>query len=243
MNKIIINVDDFGLTSGVNLAVFELHKLGIVNSTTALVNSPCFEQGIIEAKQYPDLGVGIHLTIDLFKAEIYDSSLCDQNQNFFTAKTHDLRRPLDPETVYREFKAQLEKFIKLSGVKPTHIDSHHHVHVYNDSARLATERLGLEYNLPVREFTTEIYKATYSDKFYGQQVSNNLAEQVILELLKDSSNYKEVMVHPAIVDDCLHAISSYNSGREREYQILSSQQMQIFLKTNNIMISSYRDQN
>lgn len=243
MNKIIINVDDFGLTSGVNQAVFDLHKLGIVNSTTALVNSPCFEQGIIESKQYPQLGVGIHLTIDLFKAEIYHPSLCNENLNFFTAKSHDPRRPLDNEIVYREFKAQLDKFIKLSGVKPTHIDSHHHVHVYNYDVRLATERLASEYNLPVREFTTANYTATCNDQFYGEQISNLVAEDAILDLLKKSYNYKELMVHPAIVDECLHSISSYNSGRELEYKILSSDRMQRFLKTNNIVISNYRDQN
>lgn len=243
MNKIIINVDDFGLTSGVNQAVFNLHELGVVNSTTALVNSPCFEQGIAQSKQYPNLGVGIHLTIDLFKAEIYHPSLSDENLNFFTAKTHDPRRPLDSDIIYREFKAQLNKFIRLSGVKPTHIDSHHHVHIYNYDVRLATERLANEYRLPVREFATVDYTSSCSDKFYGEQASNLVAEEEILLLMKKPVDFKELMVHPAIVDDSLQAISSYSSEREIEYQILSSQRMQHFFKTNNIVISNFRNQN
>lgn len=241
MNKIIINIDDFGLGRGINQAVFDLHQRGVVNSTTALVNSPYFAEGIEQAKQFPRLGVGIHLTIDLFKAELYHPSLCNDNLNFFTAKTHDPRRSLDCEIVYRELKAQIDKFIAISGVKPTHIDSHHHLHIYNYDFRLATERLATEYQLPVRGFVTDNYNAVCNEEFYGELISNLVLETAITDLMKQSSKYKDLMVHPGFMDEYLNSISSYNLQRQVEYEILASDRMQRFIANNNILISNYRD--
>lgn len=240
MKKIILNVDDFGLTTGVNEAVFELNKRGLVNSTTALVNSPYFKQGIEQAKDYPNLGVGIHLTIDLFQAEIYHPSLCDERRNFHKAKTHDLNRSLDSKVIYKEWKAQIEKFILISGNKPTHIDSHHHAHIFNYDAKLAVLQLAAEYDLPVRELTTDKYSAKCNGDFYDEKVCPNQLEASIQELLETDAEYLDIMIHPAYVDEELLTISSYNTRRMTEFEAISSDQFSNYLKTNDIQISNYK---
>lgn len=242
MNKqVILNVDDFGLTEGINQAVFDLNKKGIIKSTTALVNAPYFESDIKQAIETESLAVGIHLTIDLFKAEIYHPSLCDDNLQFYRAKTHDLTRELDSNVVYNEWKAQIEKFIRITGVKPSHIDSHHHAHGINYDAHLAVTKLAAEYQLPVREFTTDDYKSKCSDQFYGSKVSFETLQTEIEELLATDYNYLDIMCHPAFVDDELQAISSYNQTRALEYQVLSSPEFSEYLKENKITISNYTD--
>lgn len=240
MNKIILNADDFGLTNGVNKAIFELNKLGLVNSTTALVNSPYFKQGIEEAKAHPNLGVGIHLTIDLFQAEIYHPSLCDERMMFYKSKTHDLNRSLDSNVIYNEWKAQIEKFIAISGDKPTHIDSHHHAHIVNYDAKLAVIQLAAEYDLPVRELTTEKYSARCNGDFYNEKVCPNQLETSIQELLTTDTEYLEIMIHPAFVDDELLTISSYNMQRMIEFEAISSDQFNDYIKSNDIQISNYK---
>lgn len=242
MNKqIIINVDDFGLTPGVNQAVFELNQIGVVKSTTAIVNSPYFECDIQKAIERPTLGVGLHLTIDLFKAEIYHPSLCDDDNNFHQAQTHDLNRSLDSEVVYQEWKAQVEKFIKITGIKPTHLDSHHHAHILNHDANIAITMLANEYQLPVRQFQTSDYKSCCTSDFYDQGVTlQNLCAQ-IKELLATDNNYLEIMAHPAIVDQQLLDVTSYNTLREVEYEILASKEFELYLNENEIAICNYAD--
>lgn len=237
--QIILNVDDFGLTAGVNQAVFELNQIGIVKSTTALVNSPYFERDIKQAIELETLGVGIHLTIDLFKAEVYHPSLCDEDNNFYKAKTHDITRELDSAVVYNEWKAQIEKFIKLAGVKPTHIDSHHHAHKINYDAHLAVSKLGAEYNIPIRDHQAVDYKSICNTEFYNQGVTlDNLCTQVE-KLLTTDYNYLDVMMHPAIVDQELQAISSYNTMREQEYNVLTSAEFKQYIDNNKIIITNY----
>lgn len=241
MNKIILNVDDFGLTEGVNLAVFKLNQSGVVKSTTALVNSPYFKQGISEAENYPTLGIGIHLTIDLFKAEIYHPSLCDESLNFHKAKTHDLNRSLDCDVIYKEWKAQIEKFIEIAGYLPTHIDSHHHAHIFNHDAKIAVRKLAEEYNIPVREFKTDTYSSKCNGDFYDQGVSFEQLVTSIEELFATNADYLDVMMHPAFVDQELLDISSYATKRQLEYDVLTSNQFKSYLEQNNIKIANYSE--
>lgn len=238
-NNIILNVDDFGLTAGVNQAVFELNRLGLIKSTTALVGSPYFKRDITRAVAITDLGVGIHLTIDLFKAEVFDLSLCDGDQNFYTAKTHDITRSLDSNIIYKEWKAQIEKFIKIAGVMPTHIDSHHHVHILNADAKIAASKLADEYNIPLRGANTDSYVAKCSEEFYDTGVNLENLCRIIDELITSNCDYGEVMIHPAVVDDELIAISSYNTKRALECEILKSKEFYEYIQSNEIVITNY----
>lgn len=239
--NIILNVDDFGLTAGVNQAVFDLNDAGVLNSTTALVNSPYFQAGIKEAISRETLGVGIHLTIDLFKAEIYQPSLCDENLNFHTGKTDDITRGLDTDLIYNEWKAQIEKFKKYAGQLPTHIDSHHHAHLINRDATIAVQKLAAEYNLPVRNMETDQYQAKCNEDFYGDGVSLENLCSIINDLLATDANYLDVMMHPAIVDDELMATTSYNQTRGEEYNIVLSPEFKQFIAENNINITNYTE--
>lgn len=238
--NIILNVDDFGLTAGVDQAVFELNSAGVVNSTTALVNSPHFERDIKRALECPGLGVGIHLTIDLFTAEVYHPSLCDDQMLFHTGKTHDIIRGLDSEVIYNEWKAQIEKFIRVSGALPTHIDSHHHAHIINYDAGLAVQKLASEYRIPVRAFTASNYKSKCAEQFYDQGVSLSSLCSIIDDLLATDYNYLDVMMHPAIVDDELMACTSYNQKRGAEYAVLASSEFKDYLTTNQINVCNYK---
>lgn len=238
MKKIILNVDDFGLTKGVNDAVLELSKQGLVKSTTALVNSPYFAEDIKKTVDY-DLDVGIHLTIDLFNAELFHPSLCDENNLFHKAKTHSLNRSLDSDVIYREWKSQIEKFIQVAGFKPTHIDSHHHAHVVNSDANIAVKRLGEEYNLVIRHNSNNKYTAHCSGDFYGENVNPDLLMTTMTNLLEVEADYLEVMMHPAFVDEELKTISSYNTARMKEYEAIISKEFKTFIEQNNIEISKF----
>jgi chitin disaccharide deacetylase len=63
MRKLIVNADDFGLTVGVNQAILDAHRDGIVTSTTLMANGAALGQAVIASQRAPALGVGVHLNL------------------------------------------------------------------------------------------------------------------------------------------------------------------------------------
>src|ERR1035437_859076 len=62
-HRLIVNADDFGLSSSVNEAVIRAHREGILTSASLMVNEPGFDEAVKLARENPRLGVGLHLTL------------------------------------------------------------------------------------------------------------------------------------------------------------------------------------
>jgi len=50
LRRLIINADDFGLTSGVNRGILQCHQKGVVTSTTLMVCGDKFDEAAALAK-------------------------------------------------------------------------------------------------------------------------------------------------------------------------------------------------
>jgi predicted glycoside hydrolase/deacetylase ChbG (UPF0249 family) len=57
---LIVNADDFGLTSGINRGIIEAHEHGIVTSASLMVRYPAAREAADYAKAHPELSVGLH---------------------------------------------------------------------------------------------------------------------------------------------------------------------------------------
>ena len=134
MKYLIVNADDFGLTSGVNRAVIKAHTRGILTSATVMVNMPAFDEALRLANEHPSLGVGLHFNITqgfpITNSAKVGSLLNEQGQ-FLGTSTALLRRWLTGrlriQEIEIELRAQIEKVIQ-AGLRLTHIDSHKHSH-------------------------------------------------------------------------------------------------------------------
>lgn len=243
--KLIINADDFGYSKAVNLGILECYKNGVVSSTTLMTNMPGAEHAFELMKENPGLGVGIHMVLSAGKPIRDDvSSLVDESGNF--RRGEDLLTNATIEDVEKEFASQMERFI-ASGFKPTHIDSHHHVH-RNEKVLPVVLRLAKKYDLPVR-LTSEdslckdntSIKTTdfFTGKFYG----DGLSEERLLELIDVDKKYGtvEVMCHPAYVDNILLSGSSYNIQRIKEFAILTNPILKKEFEKRGIKLINYRD--
>jgi hopanoid biosynthesis associated protein HpnK len=132
--RIIINADDFGLCEGVNKAVAEAHSDGILTSATIMANMPAAGEAVEIAKQIPTLGVGVHLNLtEGLPVSKDDGIRCLLNGDGRFASSpiklsllslagHKVR-----EAVRTELAAQIQWIIDR-GLKPTHLDSHKHIH-------------------------------------------------------------------------------------------------------------------
>ena len=63
MGRLIVNADNFGLTSGVNRAIIELHAAGLVTSTSLMARAGATDEAIELACATPSLGVGCHVVL------------------------------------------------------------------------------------------------------------------------------------------------------------------------------------
>jgi hopanoid biosynthesis associated protein HpnK len=135
LRRLIVNADDFGISEGVNRGIIEAHLRGILTSTTLMVNMPGFEHGVEASRDTPTLGVGVHLNLTTGVPVLPPSeipSLVGEDGRFLrlnpTLKQLTLRR-MDLKQIEAELSAQVEKAME-AGVSPTHLDSHHHVHIH-----------------------------------------------------------------------------------------------------------------
>ncbi len=60
---VVINGDDFGLSSAVNHAIIEAHDRGILTSASLMVTGEAFNEAVALAKTRPTLGIGLHLVL------------------------------------------------------------------------------------------------------------------------------------------------------------------------------------
>lgn len=225
--KLIVNADDFGLSPAVNYGIIEAFQYGILTSTTLMVNQPFAEHAIALKRKYDKLGVGIHLTFDKGSALGGVSSLTDENG--ILLKFSKLKDNGVEKDFYKEAKLQIEKFIDLMGCKPTHLDSHHHIHLKLHGAYNAVKKLAEEYDLKMREPETLI------GKFYDELAT---LDNLLILLKEKKTDIIEVMCHPGYIDSELLATSSYNKKREDELKILKNTELLRFV-TDNFQLIDY----
>lgn len=133
--RIIINADDFGLSTPVNQAVAEAALDGVLSSATIMVNMPGFEGAVKTAKTVPQLGVGVHLNLlrgkPLCEAS-YVKSLVGEDEKFLGNVSKLWKRNLlgriDQHEIITELSMQVSRVIDF-GIRPTHLDSEKHVHI------------------------------------------------------------------------------------------------------------------
>ena len=135
MKELIVNADDFGLTTKVSQGIIDAHREGIVTSTTLLANAEAFEAAVSLGLRAPRLGIGVHLNlsegIPVSSARKVCSLVDGRGRLHLTPGrlwAAILRGKVSLSDVERELHAQIEKVIQ-AGISPTHLDGHKHVHV------------------------------------------------------------------------------------------------------------------
>lgn len=134
MRRLIVNADDFGLTSGVNRAIIEGNRSGIVTSATLMANAKATESAIDLAVAQPSLKTGCHVVlIDGVPLTANLPSLTENSQRLRTSLKQfaltAIRGQISADEIQREAEAQIRK-IQSRGIMLTHLDSHKHTHMF-----------------------------------------------------------------------------------------------------------------
>ncbi len=158
--RIIINADDFGLCDGVNQAVAQAHSDGVLTSATIMANMPAAEEAVKIAKKLPTLGVGVHLNLTEGRPISKDpciDRLLDADGQFAKSPIMlsllSLAGHKSREAIRAELSAQIQWVID-HGLKPTHLDSHKHIHAFPALFSVICQLAG-RFGIPAIRFTFE----------------------------------------------------------------------------------------
>lgn len=153
MRQLIVNADDFGLTTGVNRAIAETHRDGVVSSATLMANGAAFDDAVTTARALPKLSVGCHVVL-IDGSPIAPPANLDtlvairsaQPEKFYSSLSAFAARAtlggFDREQLVEEITAQIRK-LQGAGLEVTHLDSHKHAHLFPEilSAMLRAARI------------------------------------------------------------------------------------------------------
>jgi len=139
VRRLIVNADDFGLTTGVNRAIATAHEKGAVTSTTLMAESAEFEDAVRLSRAAPRLSVGCHVVLadgspalPAFKVPSLIERCDAEGAHFYDGWSgfayRALRGQLDASEIEAEAAAQIRK-LQSAGLTVTHVDTHKHLHV------------------------------------------------------------------------------------------------------------------
>lgn len=138
MRRLIVNADDLGLTPGVNRAIVEAHRRGVVTSATLMASSGAFDEAVRMARAEPSLSVGCHVVLvdgePVLPGEQVASLLKPGSRSEFRSSLANfafsaLRGRLKEDEIEGEVTAQIQR-LQAAGLTVTHVDAHKHVHMF-----------------------------------------------------------------------------------------------------------------
>ena len=209
--KIIVNADDFGKSSEVNRAIVEAFDKKIISSSTLMANMPGFEEACELAHSHRLLGkIGVHLNLTegypLSDPIRQCSRFCNEAGMLRSRTTRFRLSKQERLAVETEIAAQLKACLD-HGLRPTHLDSHHHVHTewaIGAAAIAVARRYGIKAIRLSRNcgsgigFAHKAYKWLYNTRLrmYGLAKTRYFGSSAdVHEILATASADIEIMVH------------------------------------------------
>ena len=137
MKRLIVNADDFGLTRGINRAIVQAHRQGIVTSSTLMAGGGAFDDAVAQARSCPELSVGCHVVLvdgnPISPPSQVRTLLAGSDghfrEGFLSLARAALGGGLSPAELEAEIAAQVGK-LQDAGIAVSHLDSHKHSHVF-----------------------------------------------------------------------------------------------------------------
>lgn len=262
LKRLIINSDDYGRTPDISRGIREAHLNGVVTSATCMMNIPTTVEDVkVALKETPNLQLGVHLVLTMGKplsAKEAVSSVVDEHGNFFKYQSFVKNIPnLKMEEVMAEWRLQIERFIQMTGRKPTHLDSHHHSSFFSAQLFRGMLELAKEYDCAIRYPFTDVYDEIedagkqapellqefdlrHPDVFISDFYDDGATLDAVLDIVNNlGDGVSELMCHPGHVDETFVKESVYNFQRERELKILTNPALKHAIEANTIELISF----
>lgn len=158
--RLIVNADDFGRSRSINEAVVRAHREGILTSASLMVNEPAFDEAVALARENPELGIGLHLTLLMGHSALMQNEI----PGLVNARNEFSNSPVNVGVRYffkrnlrhqlrEEIHAQFKKF-HATGLRLDHVNGHLHLHLHPVVVKILiedAEQLGIQHMRLTRE--------------------------------------------------------------------------------------------
>ena len=217
---VIVNADDLGASRGVNDGILEAVDAGIVTSASLMVNMPAARDAVVRLATRPSVSVGIHVNFtDESRPTVLDFD--------------------DLATCEAELWRQVDRFLELTSVRPTHIDAHHNVHrdprltpIFTDAA----QHLGV----PLREHGPVEYFPSFYGRWNGETHPEHISVENLLRMVEGfGPGPTELACHPGRPEPDF--VSEYHAERPIELETLLSSRVREGLEVHNVILTSYHE--
>jgi chitin disaccharide deacetylase len=229
VRRLVVTADDFGRSPGINRGVVEAFENGIVTSASLMVRWPAAKEAAAYARDRAELAVGLHVDLSEWR------SRAGAWEPVYEVVPLDARDELEAEV-----SRQLERFRRLVGRDPTHVDSHQHVHRAEPLRSILTRRTR-ELGVPLRGVTPGI---RYCGDFYaqtdtGDPIANGVSVASLLAILDAvPDGTTELGCHPGRDND---AGSSYGAERSQEVDTLCDPRVFEAIERGQIGLTSFAE--
>lgn len=217
---LIINADDYGLSSAHNEAILRCFRESLCSSATIMPNMPAFEEACQishENKLINHIGMhlvlqdGLPLTIKIKRVQRF----CDEEGFLRLSRRWPILHltALERDVLAEEIRAQIKR-CRDNAIPLTHIDSHHHIHtewaIVNVLIPIAREQnipyIRLSRNCkPNGNLLKSIYKLSFNMKlqnanFARTKYFGSLDDYFYVKKRdrKETNLSFEIMIHPSI---------------------------------------------
>jgi chitin disaccharide deacetylase len=265
---LIVNIDDLGMTHGINAAAMKTFKNSPVRSGSVMVPCPWFNEIADYARKNKDIDLGLHLTLNSEWANFRWGPVVSKNlvpslldRDGYLHLETDLAPQINVKEAEAEIRAQIER-ARIFGLQPTHLDSHMLMLVQTKELFEMYLRVAREYKLPIRVARDWSARAPFMENLL---TPNDIVIDRIAEATPDVSPEKwndfyagllkklepgvtEFSVHIGYDDEELRA-ATFNhpnwgaTWRQRDFEFFNSESFRRLLAENDIKIITWREIN
>ena len=221
MKQLIISADDFGLSSGVNRAVEQAWREGLLTCASIMPGADAFDEAVRIARRNPGLQVGLHLTLVHGRAvlppdsipDLVDQSGCFSDNPVASGLRYFIDRGLYCQ-LKREIEAQIVRVLD-AGIPLTHIDGHLNIHLHPTVFMILTEMMP---RFGISSFRLSRERLAHNLRFDRERRVGKTVERIIFGSLAKNAQ-------PRLADLKIRYAAEvkgvFNSGRMTEAYILN----------------------
>lgn len=263
---LIINNDDAGMCHAANTATIAGMEKGFLSSATIMIPCPWANEIVKYAKENPDKGFGVHLTLTSEWKNYRWGTVAPRNevpglydeQGYMWRSVMEVYKASNTEEALIEGRAQIRKALD-AGVPVTHIDSHMGTYQYSPEYMHIYLQLAEEFDLPARmpsQSTLDNMGAPpfrdickekgiiHPDYFIHEEMQNyeteNLEEFWTTYIKNIKPGVTEIFMHASTGGDEIRAITGSAPKRIRELEFLTSDRFRQLIEKEGIIIISYQ---
>ena len=188
MKQLIITSDDFGLSTGVNRAVEQAWRDGLLTCASIMPGGSAFDEAVAVARRNPGLQIGLHLTLVQGRAVLPPAdlpALVDREGNFSDNPVTSGFRYFFDRGLYcqlkREIEAQITRVL-AAGIPLTHIDGHLNIHLHPTVFRILAELMP-RYGITTFRLSRE--RLSHNLRFDHERKFGKTLENLIFGFLTD----------------------------------------------------------